>query len=287
MKDAATTITPRGNAEDHLLMKQTLSLYASEPDLLALPSAAFEAIGPMVGADVVSYTELHLATNDFRALVSVQDDPGQRAQRMQAYARHMHSHPLWLNSPDFYGERALRESDFFSDEEFMALPIAQEVFIPSQAHRQVRIVIPQGGYTLSVAGWRVLGRPKFSDEERDRLEQFRPHLQRIYQQAQARTVAHIGMRDRLGYAFPELTPRQLDVAAQLAQGKTGEDIAAHLGIGIDTVKAHTKGINKKLGTARQVDIALLALTAPTFSRLPPLWKLGLPAWGADTIPETG
>jgi DNA-binding CsgD family transcriptional regulator len=285
MKEAAATITPRGNAEDPLLMTQTLSLYAGEPDLLDLPAAVFEAIGPMVGADVVSYTELHHATNDFRALVSVEDDPEQRAQRMQAYARHMHSHPFWLNSPDFYGERALRESDFFSDEEFLALPIAREVFVPSKAHRQVRIVIPQEGYTLSVAGWRVLGRPKFSDVERDRLEQFRPHLQRIYQQAQARTIAGIGMRERLGYAFPELTPRQLDVAAQLAQGKTGEDIAAHLGIGIDTVKAHTKGINKKLGTARQVDVALLALTAPPFSRLPPLWKLGLPAWGADVRPE--
>jgi hypothetical protein len=43
---------------------------------------------------------------------------------MQAFARHRHSHPFWQYDPVFYGERALGESDFFTDDEFVELPMA-------------------------------------------------------------------------------------------------------------------------------------------------------------------
>jgi DNA-binding CsgD family transcriptional regulator len=280
MKASTCTITPTGNARDAVLLEETLRLYASEPDLRELPEVVFGCVGPLVDADVVGYTEGHHATKDFRALVSVEDDPATRKERMLAFARHMHTHPFWQYRPEFYGERALRESDFFSDEEFLALPIAREAFLPSHARRLMSIVIPEEGYVLSIGAWRVTGRPAFSDEERDRMQAFRAHLQRVYRQAQERTLARLPQRDRLRYAFPDLTPRQLDVATLLAQGMPSEEITARLDIGIDTLKAHTKAINRKLGTRSQINIAVLALTTPPFSHLPPLWKLGLQTWDA-------
>ncbi|MGY4222834.1 hypothetical protein ACVMIH_000195 [Bradyrhizobium sp. USDA 4503] len=48
-----------------------------------------------------------------------------------------------------------------------------------------------------------------SDEERDRMQGFRPHILRGYRQAQERTLAALTPSDRLRLAFPALTPRQI------------------------------------------------------------------------------
>lgn len=269
---------------DVVLLQQIVRLYESEADLLALPQLLFDAVAELTGADVVTYTEIRNGTHDFRSLLSMEDDPDRRAMAMAAFARHMDSHPFWRQDPAFFGERALRESDFFSDEEFDALPIAREVFLPSQARRIMSIRIDHGGYTLSVSAHGVVGRPAFDDHQRDRLQAYRPHLLRAYQQAQRRTIDTFGPAERLRYAFPGLTPRQVDTAAALARGLSNEAIAAALGVSLDTVKAHLKAVFGKIGTDSRLALAAIAYTAPPFAQLPPLWQLQTSAWGAQTRP---
>ncbi|MDQ6435231.1 helix-turn-helix transcriptional regulator [Mesorhizobium sp. LHD-90] len=210
--------------------------------------------------------------------MSVEDDPSRRAKAMAAFARHMHSHAFWRSDPTFFGERALRESDFFSDEEFLTLPIARDVFLPSNARRVISIVIQHEDYVLTVAGHRVVGRPPFSDEQRDRLEAFRPHVLRSYRQARERTLARLTPIDRLRIAFPALTPRQLEVGSWIAQGKSNEDIATILDVGVDTIKAHVKAIHAKVGANGRLAIAVIAHTIPPFARMPPLWRIGQDVW---------
>jgi DNA-binding CsgD family transcriptional regulator len=146
------------------------------------------------------------------------------------------------------------------------------------------IVLPHNGYVLTVTAVRIVGRPAFSDIERDRLQAFRPHLLRVYRQAQERTIARLTPVDRLRYAFPDLTPRQLDVASWIARGKSNDEIAAILEVGVDTVKAHVKAINGKLGADNRVGTAVLAYTALPFAQFPPLWKLDVGAWGNEESP---
>jgi DNA-binding CsgD family transcriptional regulator len=276
-------ITPQGNTKDGLLKDEIIHLYESESDLLGLPAVLFQSVTKMADADVVGYAEVHHASGDFRALISVDDDPVRRAQSMQAYGRHMHSHPFWQYDPVFFGERALRESDFFSDEEYFQLPIAQEALLPSGAHRMMAIVFEHEGYAVTVVAHRVLNRPAFSDAERDRMQDYRSHLLRCYRQAQQRTLARLSPSDRLRFAFPALTPRQLEVASWIAQGKSNDDISLILEVGIDTVKAHVKAIYDKLGADGRHAAAVIAHTVAPFKQMPPLWKLetgassGLPA----------
>jgi DNA-binding CsgD family transcriptional regulator len=257
---------------------EIIALYEAQPDLLSLPRLLFDGIRRLIDADVVSFFEFHHRSRDFRSVVSVVDDPERRTQAMQAFASHMHSHPFWQFDPAFFGERALRESDFFTEEEFLALPIAREVFLPSRVRHMIAVVLQHENYVVKVVGHRVPGRPAFSDEERDRFEAFRPHMLRSYLQAQERTLAKLTPTERLRLAFPQLTPRQLEVASLIASGKSNEEIAIILGTGIDAVKAHIKAIYGKIDSDNRRAMAAIAHTAPPFAKLPPLWKLDLAAW---------
>ncbi len=284
MHTARSLGNPHPVPGDSTLMHEVVSLYEIEPDLIGLPSALFAGIVRLVDADVVAYTEVHHASGEFRSVLSVEDDPAARGRAIAAFARHMHSHPFWRCEPEFFGERALRESDFFTDAEFFALPIAREVYLPSHAHRIMSIVIQHEDYVLTLGAHRVVGRAPFSDLERDRLEAFRPHVLRSYRQARQRTLATLTPTDRLRIAFPELTPRQLEVASWIAQGKSNEDIAAILDVGVDTVKAHVKAIHAKIGAAGRLAIAVIAYTVPPFARMPPLWRIGEDVWGGRRSP---
>lgn len=260
------------------LRNEIITLYEAQPDLLSLPSLLFAGVRRLIDAEVVSFSEFHHPSRDFRSMVSVGGDPEKRSRAMRAFARHMHSHPFWQYDPAFFGERALRESDFFTEEEFLALPIAREVFLPSRVRHIMAVVLAHEHYVVTVVGHRVLGRPSFGDEERDRFEAFRPHMLRSYRQAQERTLAKLTPAERLRLAFPDLTPRQLEVASLIASGKSNEEIAIILGTGIDAVKAHVKAIYGKIDSDNRRAMAAIAHTAPPFAKLPPLWKLDLEAW---------
>lgn len=265
-------------SDDLLLQDSIIRLYEAEADLRTLPQVVFDGVTRLTAAEVVGYTEQHDATHAFRALLSVEDDPATRALLMQAYARHMHSHPFWLRSAGFFGERALRTSDFFSETEYAALPIAQEALLPAGVRHSMAIVIPRNGYVLTVTAIRVVGRPAFSDAERDRLQIYRAHLSRCYRQAQERTLARLTPAERLRHAFPSLTPRQLDVAAGIADGRSNEEIAAMLGLSIETVRAHAKQVYEKIGANGRHLATVIAHTAAPFTRWPPLWTLDIDTW---------
>lgn len=265
-----------------VLLQEIVRLYEAEPDLLALPNILFEGVIRLTDADVVGWTEIHHRSGELRALLSIEDDPARRKSAFEAYARHAGSHPFWQKDPAFFGERAVRESDIYTDEEFMTLPMACEVFLPAGARRIMEVVIQQGEYSVTLSAHRIIGRAAYSDCERDRLQIYREHVVRVYRQAQQRTVEKLSPTDRLRYAFPELTQRQVEAAIWLAQGKSNEAIADAMNVSLDTVKAHLKSIFSKIGTDSRLALARLVHTVPPFSQMPPLWKLPIETWSTHT-----
>ncbi|MGX9431935.1 MULTISPECIES: helix-turn-helix transcriptional regulator [Bradyrhizobium] len=200
---------------------------------------------------------------------------------MQAFARHRHSHPFWQYDPDFYGERALRDSDFFTDDEYVELPMAREAFLPSGARRMMAIVLQHQDYVVTIVGHRVLNRPPFSDLECDRLETF-PSAHSAKLSAGAGAHARQAHSSRSAAAgVPRATPRQIDVASWIALGKSNDEIAGILDVGVDTIKAYVKAINSKIDSDSRRAAIVIAHTTPPFADLPPLWKLGLDAWGGQ------
>ena len=268
--------------EEATFNRALVVLYAAEPDLHRLPRAVFDCIAASMPVQMISYGEFHVASNDFRVAFSQADpDPQRRAETLAVYQRHAASHPFWQYDPAFYGERALRESYFFDDEEFFALPIAREVFLPSNAHRQMRVVVGLDGYVLHVTAHRIVGEPRFSDAERDRMQVLRGHIVRIYRQALERTAATLTPAERLDFHSPDLSRRQRDVALLLAAGKSNEAIARALNISLDTVKSHLRAVYAKLGVDDRFGAGLAIHRRPPFAHMPPMWNLPGSHWAPD------
>lgn len=264
-------------AFDHALVR----LYSSDLDLHALPQAVFGCVAELIAVEQVTYGEFHAPSGDFRTLFlhNPPQENGQRTASLEAYHRYAASHPFWRHDPALFGERALRESDFFSDAEFMELPIAREVFLPFGAHRQMGIVIALHGYALVVSCHRIVGRPAFSDGERDLLQALRGHVERLYRLALERTAASLTAGERLSYLCPDLTRRQRDVALLLVESKSNEAIAQALGISAETVKTHVRTLYEKLGVEDRLAAAMAVMQRPLFAQLPPLWSLQGSYWG--------
>lgn len=73
--------------------------------------------------------------------------------------------------------------------------------------------------------------------------------------AAAADAPAVALRER----FPELTPREADVLALIADGRANPTIAAELYISVATVKTHVNAIFAKLGTPTRAE--LMALVA--------------------------
>ncbi|MFC5758913.1 helix-turn-helix domain-containing protein [Rhizobium sp. GCM10022189] len=55
----------------------------------------------------------------------------------------------------------------------------------------------------------------------------------------------------------------------LAEGKSNEEIATNLGVGMGTTKAHMKAIYERIGSDGRVAAPVIAHSTPLFATLPP------------------
>jgi NarL family two-component system response regulator LiaR len=78
-------------------------------------------------------------------------------------------------------------------------------------------------------------------------------------------VSHLLIKAFTQPASPEqmLTPREREVLALLVAGHNNVKIAAHLGVGRETIKSHVSNILSKLGAKSRVDAVILALQQTT------------------------
>ncbi|MEV4416153.1 response regulator transcription factor [Catellatospora sp. NPDC049609] len=74
----------------------------------------------------------------------------------------------------------------------------------------------------------------------------------------ARVVADSGAYERARAALAKLTPREYDVAAAVAAGRSNAEIGTMLGMTVATVKAHLTHIFAKLDVDNRTQIAMLA-----------------------------
>ncbi|QKW36203.1 response regulator transcription factor [Actinomadura sp. NAK00032] len=72
-----------------------------------------------------------------------------------------------------------------------------------------------------------------------------------------RAATEAGAHQRARAALARLSPRENEVALQLARGRSNADIAAELFMSLATVKAHVSSVLTKLGLDNRTQIALL------------------------------
>lgn len=80
---------------------------------------------------------------------------------------------------------------------------------------------------------------------------------RLHPMVAARLLREVQQRDRS--PLGELTPRELEVLAQIARGRSNQEIATELSVSERTVKTHVSNILSKLHLADRTQAAIYAL----------------------------
>ena len=200
------------------------------------PEPVLAALRRLIPADVVSYGELDREGAGWRAGISWQGVP--RADVTpdirEAHLRFTHQklHPPWAQAAG----RAVRWSDLLSRRRLQRLDVYAEVGRPLNAEYELELwlLTPEG-----VAGGFAFDRCERDFSERDLrvLDTLRPHLVQLWRNARRRPPAADGL----------LTPREREILAWVARGKTNREIAAGLYLAPGTVRKHLDNVYAKLG----------------------------------------
>lgn len=218
----------------------------------------FAFLEQLVPADLIAFGALDLTTNqlDIGFNQAVADLP----VAMEAFGQLMGNYPLYRFDPTVNGGLPFCRSDFFSRRQFRELDIFSEVYRRLGIDDHCAVFVPGANDEVSFFGIeRRRTGSDFSLEERAMLTLAQAHLGNARELAKTREI--IGERS----ASPEplaragLTPREADVLAWLAEGKSNEEIAIVLGLQLYTVKGHVKTIFQKIGAPNRLAAALWAL----------------------------
>ena len=260
-KDVLATVGRPHDLQDtdlRQVFSASVELNEAGADLDRFPYVVFDLVKRLIDADAVGYGEIDPIEGSARGLHS--EYTPKRLAGMKAYAGLMKSHPFWQADPRFFGCRALKSSDFFSQRQYRETPVGRELMVPNGVHHNISFVFVSRGRIIGIAAYRI-GHLDFDETERAKLEAFRPMVQAAYENARLRSLMALPPIKRLQLAFPNLTPRQAEIAAWLAEGKSNEVIALLLGIGPETVKSHLKAIFVKLGVEDRFAAGMLGWSA--------------------------
>ena len=196
-------------------------------------------------------------------------DPGlYRAELLGAVGRDWREHPVMVPDLAAGGRGARRLSDFVSSRGWRRRRLFNDFYRPLGMPHELSAQLEWGpaGSSCCIALHRS-GRD-FNQRERALLELLAPHLRA----ARIRTAGGRRSMDRgdlltaghaegaLAWRLP-IPPREAEVLARLADGRTNAGIAHELGISPHTVVRHVDHIYRKLGVQTRAAATRVALTA--------------------------
>jgi DNA-binding CsgD family transcriptional regulator len=158
------------------------------------------------------------------------------------------------------GLAALRLSDVIDRRRYHELPIYRDYFASARIEYMIDVGLPAGpGRSRSLILMRRAGDGDFSERDLAVLEILRPHLARLEAAAALRRRLSESLLTRDEDAEPgpysQLTAREREVVALVAEGKTNAQIASQLWVAPSTVKKHLEHVYEKLGVGRRTAAA--------------------------------
>jgi len=245
------------------------------PELYALtsidryPVRALSVARRLIGGDKGDYTEITIATGEFRVLVD--PEPPQLRLLGAARAAYMGQHPVsrhFLRDDD---GRAHTISDFLRRHEFHRMGLYGEFFRPLGVEDQLTVTL-DGDVAGRRAGVSIdRGHGSFTDHDRMLLERLRPHLTAardnavLFSQALSRAPL-AGPGDAPPGPLDRLTDRERDVLARIASGHTNAQIGRALDISTGTVRKHVEHILDRLGVPSRTAAAVCYITGSAPAR---------------------
>lgn len=232
-------------------------LYAPGLTLESYAPRCFDFISRIVGKEFVAFGALNVAS--MKLDIGFDTPVPEFPRAMAAFGQMMMKYPLYRWDPAVNGGKPFYRSDFFTARQFRELDVYQDCMrlLPSDNHCAIHV--PSGCDEIAFFGVERWRGPDFSARDRAIIALAQEHL------ANARQLAHLRAEDSIEGADPArlaqtgLTPREADVLAWVAEGKTNVEIATILRITPQTVKDHVSAIFLKTGAPNRLAATLWAL----------------------------
>lgn len=211
--------------------------------------AGVRELSRLVASELTTLSICHLKSG--RRDVTVFPDARLGTEDRACFDRHFADHPLVRYHSVERGPGAHRISDSIPFVRFREGALYSEYYRRIGIDHAVALPIRVDDELLVSF---VLNRRRrdFSDRDRDLLDRVRPVLARLY------AGLSRGEAPAPGRLAP-LTPREREVIAWLARGKTDRDIAAILGCSHRTVQKHLQRAYEKLGVETRTAAVMRAL----------------------------
>ena len=228
-------------------------------DLEELCHGILRALRETIPAEWSALNELPA---DLPHTISLTEPPVPRQVHV-AFARYGLQNPL----ADYFlrtnNGRAMRFSDLVTRRELHRLELYREVYVPLGVEYQIAFTLPSASrQVLGIALSR--GRRDFTATERDLLNLVRPYLIQVYRNALAHTELARGAGRQIlveDLRALGLTARQAEVLRLVAMGRSDQDTAAALGIGVRTAQKHLEACYRTLGVSDRSQASQLAWAA--------------------------
>lgn len=218
---------------------------------------AFAFVEKLVPSEFIAFGSLDLATKqlDIGFNHAVSEFP----KAMEAFGTLMGKYNLFNWDPSVNGGKPFCRSDFFSRRQFRELDIYAEVYKRIGIDDHCAVFVPGAKDEVAFFGIERTKGHDFTAAERVLLELAQSHLGNARELAKTREqMSELGATPE-PLADAGLTPREAEVLAWLAEGKSNEEIAIILQLQLYTVKGYLKAIFQKIGAPNRLAAALWAL----------------------------
>jgi DNA-binding CsgD family transcriptional regulator len=225
---------------DHLV-----ALFAPGLDPVSFRTRAGVLLREVIGCQVASFASLDPATRQ----LDIYFEPFYPALQdaLNGFGQHMAKYPCFNFDPTVNDGRPFLRADFVSDTEFYASAIYREGFKRADISDHAAILLPSTDHRNHFIGLELCGGGTYRAAHRDLMTILQPHLANARQLANSLAALDSAPIDPRLFVRFGFTPREAEVLAVLAAGKSNAEIAIVLGLQLSTVKGHVGVIFDKLG----------------------------------------
>ncbi|WP_269539642.1 helix-turn-helix transcriptional regulator [Cerasicoccus fimbriatus] len=221
------------------------------------PERAYAFIEQLAPCEFVAFGSLDLVNGNLEIGAS-RDVPG-FAGAMENFGQLMTQYELYSWDPSINDGQPFTRSDYFSRRQFRDTDIYAEVYQPLGIDDHCAVHVSGTDSEVAFFGIERHRGPDYSDDERDLLQMAQSILGSARNLARARDRQSASEANPAALCRAGLSPREADVLALVADGKTNDEIGLILGIQSSTVKDYLKQTFLKSGCPNRLAATMWAL----------------------------
>lgn len=238
--------TKQLSSRDNAALQQAILALYSHRDLLSFREAVPRIFKGLISAEIFSLADVRIdLEKKSMRLLDLWESPLVSVGSIHAaMERNIFDHPFARHGMKRGMNGALRLSDFLTLPQLRKTRLYKEVFKPARIGRLLSIGSFGGPGVATLSLTRAETAADFTERDRLLLEMLSPHFDQARGNLERETVLRANRAHSL--KARGMTPREIDVALWLAQGKTNPEIATILAATPRTIEKHVERILNKM-----------------------------------------